>query len=91
VTKRVMGTPARVMATKVLCNKEGGCDSSRGNGNEGGGQTTEVAATWAMMTATRLAGKEEGKCKSGKGNGDGNEGGRQWQQWLKQGQRWQWW
>jgi hypothetical protein len=75
--------------TKVLCNKEGGCNGSKSNGNKGGGQATATATMWAMATETRLAGKEEGKCKGNKGNGHGNEDRWQWQQGLKQGRRWQ--
>ncbi len=85
----VMATAARAKATKVSCNKEGGGDLSKSNGDEGCGRATVTAITWAMATAMRLAGKEEGKCKGGKGNGNGNEGGRRRKQRLKQGQQWQ--
>jgi hypothetical protein len=71
------------VATKVLCNKEGGGDSSKSNGNKSGRQATAMAKTMAMAMETRLAGNKEGKCKGGKGNGDGNEGRQRWQQWLK--------
>ncbi len=77
------------VATKVLCNKEGGGDGSKSNDDKGGGQVTATAMTWAMVTATRLAGDEEGKCKGSKGNCNGDKGGWQWQQRLKPFQRWQ--
>ncbi len=66
------------VATKVLCNEEGGGDGSKSDGNKGGGQAMERATTWVMEVATRLAGDKEGKCKSGKGNCDNDEGGWQW-------------
>jgi hypothetical protein len=59
------------------------------DGNKCGRRATATATTWAMAMATRLAGDKEGKCKGSKSNGDGNEGGWQWQQWLKPFQRWQ--
>jgi hypothetical protein len=78
------------IATKVLCNIEGGGNGGKSDGGKGGGQAMATATIWVMATETRLAGDKEGKCKDGKGNGNGNEG-RWWrQQWLKQGQRWQW-
>jgi hypothetical protein len=58
----------------VSCNKEGGGDGGKSDGNEGGGQATATATTWAMTMETRLAGDKEGKCKGSKANGDGNEG-----------------
>ena len=61
------------------------------DGNKCGRRATATATTWAMAMATRLAGDKEGKCKGSKSNGDGNEGGWQWGQRLKQGQRWQRW
>jgi hypothetical protein len=76
--KRVIAMVARAMATKVSCNKEGGGNGVKSNGNKGGGQATMTAITWAMGMATRLVGNKEGKCKGSKGNGNGNEGGRQW-------------
>jgi hypothetical protein len=45
--------------------------------------------TWAIATGMRLVGNKEGNFKGCKGNGDGNEGGWQWQQWLKQCLQWQ--
>ncbi len=80
---------ARAMGTKVLCNKEGGGNGGKIDGNEGGGQATETATTWVMVVATRLGVNKEGKCKGGKGNGNGDEGGWQWQQRLKLFQWWQ--
>ncbi len=80
---------ARVMATKVWCNKEGGGKGGKSNGDEGGGQATATTKTWVMAMGTRLASNKEGKCKGGKGNGNGDEGGRQRQQWQKPFQRWQ--
>ncbi len=77
------------VATKVLCNDEGGGDGGKSNGNEGGGQSITMATTWAMAMTMRLAGNEEGKCKGGKGNCNGDEGRWRWQQWLKPFQRWQ--
>jgi hypothetical protein len=73
------GGQSRV-ATKVLCNEEGGGDGSKSNGNEGGGRATATATMWAMVTETRPSGDERGKCKVSKGYGDGNEGRRRWQQ-----------
>ncbi len=73
---------------KVSCNKEGGGNGSKSDGNKGGRQATAMATTWAMATETRLVGDEEGKCKGSKGNGEGNEGRGWWRQWLKQGQWW---
>ncbi len=64
------------VAMKVLCNKEGGGDGGKSDGDEGGWQATATATMWAMVSETRLAGDEEGKCKGGKGNGDGDEGRR---------------
>ncbi len=82
------GSQNRV-ATKVLCNKEGGSNGGKSDGNEGGGGAMATAAMWTMAINTRLAGDKEGKCKGGMGNSNGNEG-RQWrQQRLIQGQRWQ--
>jgi hypothetical protein len=52
---------ARAMGMKVSCNKEGGGDSSKSNGDKGGRQATAMATMWAVATATRLMGKEEGK------------------------------
>jgi hypothetical protein len=80
---------ARAMATKVLCNKEGGGNGGKSDGNKGGGWATLTATMWAMATVTRLAGDKESKCKGGKGNGDGNEGRWRWRQRLKPFQRWQ--
>jgi hypothetical protein len=75
------------VATKVSCNKEGGGDGSKSDGDEGGEQA--MAMMWAMATETSLVGDKEGKWKGSKGNGEGDEG-RQWRrQCLKQGQRWQ--
>ncbi len=62
------------VATKVLCNEEGGGDGGKSNGDEGGGPATATATTWGMVTKTRLAGDKRGKCKGGKGYGDGDEG-----------------
>ncbi len=64
------------VATKVLCNEEGGGDGGKSNGNKGDRRATATATTWAMVTETRPAGDERGKCKGGKGYGDGNEGRR---------------
>ncbi len=77
------------VATKVLCNKEGGGDDGKSDSNEGGGQAIAMAMTWAMASAMRLASNKVGKCKGGKGIGNRNEGGQKWQQWLKPFQRWQ--
>jgi hypothetical protein len=66
------------IATKVSCNKEGGGDGGKSDGNEGGGQATAMATTWAMATVMRLAGDEEGKCKGGTFNSDGNENRWRW-------------
>jgi hypothetical protein len=44
----------------VLCNKEGGGDGGKSDGNEGGGRATATAMTWAMVMAMRLVGNEEG-------------------------------
>ncbi len=54
------------VAMKVSCNKEGGCNGSKSDGNEGGGQAMVTAMTWAVAMAMRLAGDEEGKCNGGK-------------------------
>ncbi len=80
---------AIVMATKVSCNKEGGGDGGESDGDEDGGQAMVTVTTWVMAMATRLVGNKEGKCKGGKGNGNGNEGGRERQQRLKQCPQWQ--
>ncbi len=85
----VMAIAAGVMATKVLCNEKGGGNGGKSDGDKGGGQAMGTVTTWAMAMATRLVGNKEGKCKGSRGNGNGNEGGRRWQQRLKQGQRWQ--
>ncbi len=77
------------VVTNVLCNKEGGGDGNKSNGDEGGGRATAMATTWAMATAMRLAGNKEGKCKGGKFDSNGDEGGWQWQQPLKPFQQWQ--
>ncbi len=78
------------VATKVLCNKEGGGNGGKSNGDEGGGRATATATMWAMVTAMRLAVNEEGKCKGGTFNSDGNEDRWQWRQpLLKPFQRWQ--
>ncbi len=77
------------VATNMLCNKEGGGNSRKSNGDEGGGQATAMATTWAMAMAMRLAGNEKGKCKGGKFNSNGDEGGWRWRQPLKPFQRWQ--
>ncbi len=83
------GSQNRV-ATKVLCNKEGGGDGSKSDGDEGGGRATATATTWGMATAMRLAGDEEGECKGGTFNSDGDKDRWQWQQPpLKLFQRWQ--
>ncbi len=60
------------VVTKVSCNKEGGCNGGRSNGDKGGGQAAATVTTSAMAMEIRLAGNEEGKCKGGKGNVDGN-------------------
>jgi hypothetical protein len=67
------------VATKVLCNEEGGGDGGKSNGDKGGGRATATTTTWAMVTETRPAGNERGKCNGGKGYGDGDEG-RRWRQ-----------
>jgi hypothetical protein len=78
------------VATKVLCNKEGGGDGGKSNGDEGGGRATAMATMWAMATAMRRAGDKEGKCKGGTFNSDGNEDRWRWRQPpLKPFQRWQ--
>ncbi len=78
------------VATKVSCNKEGGGDGGKSDGDEGSGQATVTATTWAMAAAMRLAGDEEGKCKGGTFNSDGNKDRWQWQQPpLKLFQQWQ--
>ncbi len=77
------------VATKVSCNKEGGGDGGKSDGNEGGGRATATATTRAMATEMRLASDEEGKCKGGKFNCDGDKGGWRWRQPLKPFQRWQ--
>jgi hypothetical protein len=78
------------VATKVSCNKEGGGDGGKSDGNEGGGRVTATAMTWAMAMAMRLAGDEEGECKGGTFNSNGDEDRWQWQQPpLKPFQRWQ--
>jgi hypothetical protein len=76
-----------VLATRVECNKEGSCDSNKGDSNKGGGQATTMralamamamamaiamAAMWAVAMVMRLLGDKEGKGKGGKGNGDDN-------------------
>ncbi len=66
------------VATKVSCNKEGGGDGGKSDGDEGGGQATATAMTWVMVMAMRLAGNEEGECKSGTFNFDGNEDRWRW-------------
>jgi hypothetical protein len=53
------------VATKVLCNKEGGSNGSKSDGDEGGGRATATATMWAMAMAMRLAGDKEGECKGG--------------------------
>jgi hypothetical protein len=63
------------VATKVLCNIEGGGNGDKSNVDEGGGQATAMATTWAMATAMRLAGNKEGKCKGSKFNCNGDKGG----------------
>jgi hypothetical protein len=50
-----MAMAARAMATKVLCNKEGGGDSSKSNGDEDGGWAMATMTMWAMVTV-RLVG-----------------------------------
>jgi hypothetical protein len=40
-----MATVARVITTKVLCNKEGGGNGGKSNGDEGGGQATATMTT----------------------------------------------
>ncbi len=45
---------AMVLATRVVCNKEGDGKSNEGNGNKGGGQVTGMRVMvmmWAMATA----------------------------------------
>ncbi len=64
------------VVTKVSCNKEGGGNSGKSNGDKGGRRATATATMWAMAMEARLAGNKEGKCKGDKGNGDGNEGRR---------------
>ncbi len=74
----------------MLCNKEGGCNGGKSDGNEGGGRATATATMWAMATAMRLAGDEEGECKGGTFNSDSNEDRWRWRQPpLKLFQRWQ--
>ncbi len=78
------------VATKVSCNKEGGGNGGKSDGNEGGGRAMAMATTWVMATAMRLAGDKEGKCKGGTFNSDGDEDRWRWQQPpLKPFQRWQ--
>jgi hypothetical protein len=77
------------VATKVSCNKEGGGNGGKSDGNKGGGQAMATATTWVMAMAMRLASNKEDKCKGGKFNCNGNKGGWQWQQPLKPFQRWQ--
>ncbi len=66
------------VATKVSCNKEGGGDGGKSDGDEGGGRATATATTWVMATAMRLAGNKEGKCKGGTFNSNSNEDRWRW-------------
>ncbi len=75
-----------VMATRVVGNKWGNCNSGKSDSNKGGRQATAMRVlvmattiTWVMMMAMRVVGNNEGNGKSGKdyGNGNGNEGGGQ--------------
>ncbi len=66
------------VVTKVLCNKKGGGDGGKSDGDKGGRQVTATAKMWAMATVTRLAGNKEGKCKGSKDNCNGDKGGWQW-------------
>ncbi len=68
------------VATKVLCNKEGGGDGSKSDGNEGDGRATATSTMWAMAMAMRLAGNEEGRCKGGTFNSDSNKDRWRWRQ-----------
>ncbi len=54
------GSQNRV-AMKVLCNKEGGGDGGKSDGNKGGRRAMAAATMWAMAMETRLAGDKEGK------------------------------
>ncbi len=66
------------VATKVLCNKEGGGNGGKSDGDEGGVRATTTATTLAMATAMRLVGDEEGKCKGSTFNSDEDEDRWQW-------------
>ncbi len=67
------GGQNRVM-TNVSCNKEGGGDGGKSDGNEGGGRATATATTWVMATAMRLVGNEEGSSipTATRADGDGD-------------------
>jgi hypothetical protein len=56
----------------------GGSKKGYGNGNEGGGQATNMAMKRAMATVMRVAGDEEGNDDGGKSDGDGVKGGGRW-------------
>jgi hypothetical protein len=81
MTRRVMVTAARAMATKVSCNKESGGDGGKSDGNEGGGQATVTATMWVMAMVTRLVGNERKSARVARAmamvmraDGDGDSG-----------------
>jgi hypothetical protein len=60
------------VTTNVLCNKEGGGNGGKSDGNKGGGRAMAMATTWAMAMAMRLAGNEEGSSIPTATRADGN-------------------
>jgi hypothetical protein len=68
------------VATKVLCNKEGGGDGGKSDGDKGGGRAMATVTMWVMGTAMRLAGDKEGECKGSTFDSDGNVDRWRWRQ-----------
>ncbi len=54
MAKRVMAMVARAMATKMLCNIEGGDDRGKSDGDEGGRRAMAMATTWCYVIGSTL-------------------------------------